>query len=279
MKKLFASMSGGLTSAYITNQIMKHVQGDYDIEVVFANTGQEREATLEFVHRCDQEWDWQVVWVEADVIPEKGVPTTFKLVDFETASRNGEPFEAMIEKYGIPNMDWPHCTRELKLRPMEAYIKSLGWTDHLTAVGIRMDELRRVSKSAAERGIVYPLVDWFPADKGDVNDWWDAQAFTLGLEEHQGNCTWCWKKTFSKHAKIYRETPQVFDFPARMEALHRHTGHRGVKDPRVFFRKHQSTADLIRTIELVGDAPMRPVNRDENSGCSESCDVYTSETD
>jgi len=39
------------------------------------------------------------------------------LVTFETASRNGEPFEEMIQKYGITNMQSPQCTRNLKGLP------------------------------------------------------------------------------------------------------------------------------------------------------------------
>jgi hypothetical protein len=279
MKKLFVSFSGGRTSGHMMYHLLDRYQDEYDIEVLFSNTGQEREETLEFVDKCDRLWDVGVVWLEASVIPERGISTTFKVVDFATASRNGEPFESMIEKYGIPNIDWPHCTRELKLRPMEAYMKALGWTDHYTAVGIRADEPRRRSKSALERRIVYPLMDWFPTDKIDVNMWWEQRTFNLELEEHQGNCSWCWKKALSKHARLYRESPGIFEFPARMEILHTNTGTRAKEDPRVFFRQHRSTVKLIETIELMGDVPMRPIKPDEDAGCSESCDVYTAENE
>ena len=156
--------------------------------------------------------------MEAVVNPNKGAGTKHKVVTFETASRKGEPFEAMIAKYGIPNMKHPHCTRELKQRAIESYAASLGWgKNYATAIGIRPDEMRRVNPKAMDRKIVYPLVDWFYADKQDVNDWWKEQSFNLELEEHQGNCKWCWKKSFVKHSVLLRENPSQYDFPQRME--------------------------------------------------------------
>ena len=52
-----------------------------------------------------------VVWVESITNPEYRKGVTAKVVSFVTASRNGEPFEAMIKKHGIPNITQPHCTR------------------------------------------------------------------------------------------------------------------------------------------------------------------------
>lgn len=278
-KRLLLSMSGGRTSAYMTRQMLTRFAHLWEeIVVVFANTGQENEQTLEFVRNCDKFFGFKTVWVEAVVNPEKRAGTKHKVVTFDTAARNGEPFEAVIAKYGVSNMKHPHCTRELKQRAIESYAASLGWgNDYATAIGIRPDELRRVNPKATERKIVYPLVDWFYADKQDVNDWWEEQPFNLELEEHQGNCKWCWKKSFVKHGLLLRENPSQYDFPARMEAEYGYVGPDQEPDeafPRVFFRGNRSTAALKDYCREIGVQVVRTADPDENSGCGESCELY-----
>ena len=67
----------------------------------FANTGQEHEKTLEFINNCDMHFGFNTVWIEAVTHPNKKKASTAKVVNFETASRKGEPF-GVISKYGIP---------------------------------------------------------------------------------------------------------------------------------------------------------------------------------
>lgn len=111
---LLVSFSGGKTSAYMARRLQLELAGHFILIFVFANTGQEREETLVFVDQCDREYGFGVVWVEAVIDPQPGNGTRHKVVNFHTAARDGEPFEEMIKKYGIPNKSYPHCTRELK---------------------------------------------------------------------------------------------------------------------------------------------------------------------
>lgn len=280
--KLLASFSGGRTSGVMTKWLLDNKADEYDIKVVFANTGQEHERTLDFVHQCDREFGFGLTWVEADVDPRPGVGTAHRVVRYSTASRNGEPFEAVIRKYGIPNKKWPHCTRETKLNPIKSYLRSIGWDDYYTAIGIRMDERRRVQETGGR--IIYPLIDWHPMDKQDVNAWWEEQSFNLDLYPHQGNCTWCWKKSLGKHIALIGESPEIFDFPRRME---REYGMAGAapegqqRIKRVFFRGNRSTDDLFALrAELAG--PLGPLSQipldfDADAGCSESCEVFDTE--
>lgn len=279
-KKLLASFSGGLTSAFMAKWLLDNCAGEYEILPVFANTGQEHEKTLEFVNACDRHFGFNTVWVEAVVYHGERRGSTHRVVTFETASRKGEPFEDMIRKYGIPNKAWPQCTRELKLRPIRSYADSIGWTDYFTAIGIRTDEARRVSSSAEASKIIYPLIDMIPTDKQDVNAWWEQQPFTLGLQEHQGNCTWCWKKSLNKHMRLIQESPEIYEFPRRMEKLYGLAGTNPNGLPRVFFRENRSTDDLFALADLLKAEASRQsslFDMDANNGCAESCEIFTME--
>lgn len=266
---LVVSFSGGKSSAFMARKLQETYEGK--LLFIFANTGQEREETLEFIHECEQRWGIPLVWVEA-VVGERGTRTTHRVVSFETASRNGEPFEQVISKYGISNKSYPHCTRELKLAPMTSYLQHAGLDSYKFAVGIRADEPKRIRKDAEQAGIVYPLAHWFPTDKQDVNDWWEDQDFNLNLQEHEGNCAWCWKKTLTKHIRLIREVPHIYDFPRRMERDHGYTNARHGR--RVFFRENRSVEDLFAIARAHGGATLPPLRgHDEDGGCSESCDI------
>lgn len=248
--------------------VQLHCGKHADIRYVFANTGEEHPRTLDFVNECDRAWGLGVVWVEAVVNPgRKGC--THKIVTYETASRNGEPFEAVIAKYGISNKSYPHCTRELKLNPMRSYIRSIGWSHEKVAVGMRADEPKRISKSAEVNRIVYPFAHWWPQDKQDVISWWEDQPFRLGLAAREGNCKWCWKKSLSKHAANIASEPQWYNFPRRMEALHGFTNR---QNNQVFFRGALSTDELFKA---VSDVQIRHIDScEETGGCSESCEAF-----
>lgn len=283
MKRLFVSFSGGETSGYMTYQTINHWHRHWDeIVVAFANTGQENEATLTFVDRCDREFGFNTVWVEADVKHGEKVSTGHKVVSYATANRNGVPFEEVIKKYGIPNSKFPHCTRELKLNPLRSYIRSLGWEDYDTAIGIRADEANRRSKAQFEDRLKYPLMDTFPTTKADINRWWAVQPFRLDLLSYQGNCKWCWKKSLRKLLAIMQDDPSNFDFPEEMEALYGLVGAEFKKTvapgyQRVFFRGNKSTKDLRA---MQGDilSMQGTLGLDvEPEGCVESCEVDFSE--
>lgn len=268
----------------MTRHLLQSYADDYDMIVVFANTGEENEATLEFVRNCDEIFEFNTVWLETLTHPGKRKSSTHQIVTFDTASRGGEPFEAVIAKYGIPNMTHPHCTRELKRNPIESYIKSIEWDGCLMAIGIRRDESRRVTADASRStSLCYPLVDWFPSDKQDVNDWWEEQPFTLELREHEGNCKWCWKKSFRKHARLIRETPGIYEFPRRMEAVYGNVGPTKEHEkhpeafPRTFFRERTSTDALFLRCSVLEPWRGERERPDENGGCTESCELYPTE--
>jgi hypothetical protein len=257
----------------MTKLLIDNWSGRYDFIVTFANIGLEHPKTLDFVHNCDVNFGFNTVWLEA-VVHEGRVASTHKVVDYATAARNGEPFEAVIQKYGIPNTAFPYCTRELKINPMNSYLRSLGldYRTIPTAIGIRDDEKRRVSKAADATQIHYPLIEVWPTDKSEILDWWAEQSFDLGIDEFEGNCQGCYKKSSKKHFMQIDRDASVYNFHRRMEAQYRSHGPQ-VGD-RVFFRQNMDTNALFNLYNASKDAPTRSARADEDGGCSESCEVY-----
>lgn len=252
--------------------------------VVFANTGQENEETLEFVNRCDKAFNLNTFWIEGE--PQRGrSKVTHRIVSYETASRNGEPFEKYIKLYGIPNAGAPDCTRELKTRPMKSFLRSAGFVNFDMAIGFRADEKSRTSKNRGNA--IYPLIDWEPTTKPQINKFWRDQPFRLNLAGYQGNCITCWKKSTRKLLTIMDENPTAFDFFERMERENCLVGAEFSKKhiegyKRSFFRNNLTVVDLRNMLvetdwqRAENDAIIYndiPVQLDLDAGCVESCEI------
>ena len=267
---LLVSFSGGETSAYLAKWLLDNKSNVYNMVFVFANTGDEEEETLKFIDLCSKKWGISIVWVEAFVHHDERIGSTHKVVNFKTASRNREPFKEVIKKYGIPNQNFLHCNREMKLNPIKSYMKSLGWKDYKTAIGIRIDEADRINKNRKELGLIYPFISDKPTTKQEVSYWWNKQDFRLKLKSYNTNCRTCWKKSDKVLAQIYKENPNYFDFNKEMESKYG-------KDKYTFFRNGRSTEKLIEDLEKINAKP-----RDKHSEInfqtnlfSESCDIYS----
>lgn len=218
------SFSGGRTSAYMLWRVLQSNGGLPDDAIVcFANTGKEDEKTLEFVRDCSVNWNVPITWLEFRDTEKK-----FEVVNFETASRNGEPFEALIKKRNyLPNPVTRFCTTELKIRPIGCYLLSLGMADtkteaeNMSMIGMRADEQRRAAKIEDKSRI--PLVT-AGVTKEDVGAFWREQSFDLGLPNNNGvtmhgNCDLCFLKGGSQILSLITEKPERAVWWARMEAL------------------------------------------------------------
>lgn len=220
---MLISFSGGRTSAFMTKFLLEYPKfKDIEKVVCFANTGKEFPKTLDFVNECDKRWKLNIVWLEAKVNPEKGKGTTFNIVDYESASRNGEPFENVIKKYGIPNKQFPHCTRELKQKPIKTYMQSLGYKNWTSAVGIRADEPNRLNKRPDSnfKNPYFPLAEEIQVDEIFIRNWWDSQEFDLQLKDYQSNCDLCWKKSKRKKLTLINEFDSIESWWNEMEILY-----------------------------------------------------------
>lgn len=217
------NFSGGRTSAYMTWKVIQANEGmPADACVVFANTGKESEETLEFVRDCGELWGIYVWWVEyIDQSPG------FKVVNFNTASRNGEPFEALIRrrKY-LPHVKARFCTSELKINAASKFLKHVGWSDWSSMVGIRADEPVRIAKirnsTTSDFDILLPLAD-AGVTVQEVDKFWMKQPFSLGLVTSNnrtlaGNCDLCFMKPYHQKMSLISERPSRAIWWATMES-------------------------------------------------------------
>lgn len=222
------SFSGGRTSAYMLRQILDAHGGALpdDVHVCFANTGKEREETLRFVHECETRWGVRVRWLEWRA-RKRGDPWEggYTEVGYNSASRNGEPFSALLErKQYLPNSQMRYCTIELKIRVMSNFMRAQGYKRWTNAVGLRADEMNRVFKAIERNHLkkdpfvtVMPMASVGPSrewgrTQRDVQAYWRDQDFDLGLHSADGNCDLCFLKRRQSRARYIRQNPAAADW-------------------------------------------------------------------
>lgn len=217
------SFSGGRTSGYMLKHIIDAHGGSLpdSVHVVFANTGREMPETLDFVQECADRWNVRIVWLEYD--PEAEHKTA--IVSRNSASRNGEPFAAVIRARSmLPNPTMRFCTIEMKIRRIAAYARFFleygSWT---SVVGLRADEMHRVRKQIARAASgkdgkklgtpCMPLAD-AGVTKREVQAWWSDQPFDLRLPNINGstpagNCDLCFLKDEALIRGLMRQQPEL----------------------------------------------------------------------
>ena len=228
------NVSGGRSSGMLARRVLDAYGGKLPPHVVacFANTGKEREQTLDFVHEMEQRWGLPITWLEyrfrADRPGGQGDRRRhgWQVVDHATASRDGEPFAGMVRQARmLPSIHRRICTVRLKIEPIHRWV-----TDTMgvplrrqgNVLGIRADETRRV-RDALFRGCqtYYPLV-LEGIDQAAVRGFWARQPFDLQLPlEDYSNCDLCHLKGRARLMRLIRREPERADWWIRQEREHR----------------------------------------------------------
>lgn len=223
------SFSGGETSGFMLWWLLNNKQNEYNFTIVFANTGRENNETLDFVKKCSEFFGVEIIWIESNVWGNVKKGTKHKIVTYETATRNQDwkkrrdtPYEEMVIKYGLANVTSRFSTRELKTKPIQSYMRSLGFKAETydTFIGIRVDEIDRMSETKDEKRFIYPLCKEKPFTKKHVNFWWNQQPFRLMLKGWEGNCVTCYKKSEEKLMQIMIDDAWKFEFENYLEFMY-----------------------------------------------------------
>lgn len=208
------SFSGGRTSAFMLHQILDAHDGVLpdDVVVAFANTGKEREETLRFVHECGARWGVEVHWLEfVTDLASVGPGGRFVEVGYNSASRAGEPLNRLIERkkalFSTVRGRW--CTKHCKVLVLQDFMRAAYGLEvgaYTELIGFRADERDRVYELPRKPGNANSLLAFPLAESGvrrpDVDAFWAAQPFDLGLLRGMGNCDHC--PFLSDNARIAR---------------------------------------------------------------------------
>lgn len=285
-KKLLISFSGGRTSAYMMYWLTHewNERDNYEIIIIFANTGKEKEETLIFIDKCSKAWGLNIVWVEAkhrdingEMFSKKGWATRHKVVDFEIASRKGEPFEEMLSNLGIPSTNAPFCSDQLKKKAIKHYLKSIKWKGYYTAIGIRSDEIDRVNEKHKELRLIYPLINMNPKTKNEITIWFARLGFNLYVDPDMGNCDFCWKKDLPRLCRIAKKDRFVPMWWQKMTNKYGQSNPRPtkLKPPFNFFRGNLSANDIVELSNKKEDFLIEEMAKEQRlNGCGESCEAF-----
>lgn len=208
------SFSRGRTSAYM----LAKYKDEIDL-VVFANTGKEALGTLDFVRKCGEYFEKDIVWLEYTIVNKQ----KFIIVNYENASRDGQPFRELIHKRRfIPNVGMRFCSMEMKALTIKRYLKSIGVDvkEVDMYLGIRADEPSRYHRLKDNmRNGWYNKMPLYKdrITEEDVLNYWSNQPFDLDINRWEGNCDLCFLKGMSKKLELLRQKPEVAKFWIEME--------------------------------------------------------------
>lgn len=285
--------SGGRTSAFMLKRLLEiYPNFREEFIVCFGNTGKEMPETLDFVHEVETRLGVEVIWLEyarvlaseipAGIFPtdrrnknlerdaKAGEPTHwFKVVNYETASRDGKPFDEMLEWASVlPNQGARMCSVQLKIRTVMRYLFSLGLKEYAPIIGIRKDEQHRVLEILASADSFerpqFPLCDW-GVNEAAVLSFWKGNNFDLQLESYQGNCDLCFLKATHKRIRMARERPDLVGWWKNWESVRAGTC---VGDGK-FFRKGQPYSKIEQMAAETGLLELPENDVDIPCSCAE----------
>lgn len=262
------SVSGGRSSMMMLKIMLDNGQVDAKTVVIFANTGKESEATLKFIQECETRWSVPIKWIE--YIPEK---PGFKVVNYDTAARQGQPFAAYLSTQTmLPNPVKRLCTIYLKIKLIRKYIRSLGHRGEIpTYLGIRFDEPLRVAKKKAsnaagkEPEYYYMPLHEMRITKKERDEFWKQQPFDLQISSHHDNCDLCFMKGKWQLIWQIRENPSAAEWWIEQEKRVVPRNKRKFKYRR--FNKEFSYSELLHVATTQTYIPLP-----ENTHFSTSCE-------
>lgn len=200
-EKHVLGLSGGRDSAALA-VFMRQTYPDLDIRYFFTDTGKELPEVYEFLGRLEGFLGKPIKYLNPD-----------------------RDFDFWLREYGnfLPSPRTRWCTRQLKLRPFEKWIRDdLKSGVHVVShVAIRADEPERIGMHATHPNLEvrFPFRD-HGLDKAAVIDLLVSSG--LGLPSYYGwrsrsGCTFCFYQQKIEWVRLKREHPEAFEEAKRYE--------------------------------------------------------------
>ena len=273
MKNLLVTVSGGRSSAMTARIIQTHEKyKSFNKIYVFANTGQERIETINFLKNIIKYWKIDLKIVEARCNLEMNKGVEFEVMkDLDNISMNSEPFEEVIRHKnkgvfkGLPNPEAPYCSELLKTIPCKKYADSVfGTNNYIISIGYRKEDMpKRITfaEIKEDKKRIYPLITDFdyPIGYNELTSFFEKELFQLMISSKLGNCELCWKKGDKTLYENINYSSRTIDWWRKME---NETG-------TTSFRDNRSIDDLIREAkeQLIQTNPFDEFKEDDEDRC------------
>jgi len=274
MKQIVVSFSGGRTSAYMCKLIKKL---HHDAVFVFMDTGAEHPATYQFVRKCNEYFDLNLVCLRVVMNPILGKGNSYQIISIDEIGHDLQPWRDMSLKYGLPYKGGEFCTDRMKTTPCKKYLDdTYGAGNYHIWLGMRIDEPRRTKP---REGFSY-LADISEFEKQDILDWWAKMPFDLQIKEHLGNCVFCIKKGINKVALAAKDEPELASKFIKMINMDDVRIVESRTTPsNAMYRQNMSLESII---DLYGEMPRDKLAKTirstfETGSCSESCEAFSGE--
>lgn len=188
-------LSGGRDSAALA-VFMRETRPDLNIQYFFTDTGKELTEVYDYLHRLEGFLGKPIVYLNPD-----------------------RDFDFWLKEYGnfLPSPRSRWCTRQLKLKPFEQWIKPDLKAGHKvnSYVAIRADEPERSGMNTTNPNLKvhFPLRE-YGIDKTGVIDILEASG--LGLPAYyqwrsRSGCTFCFYQQKIEWVRLKREHPDQFE--------------------------------------------------------------------
>lgn len=194
-------LSGGRDSAALA-VFMRQTYPEMEIEYFFTDTGKELPEVYEFLGRLEGFLGKQIAYLNPD-----------------------RDFDFWLKEYGnfLPSPRTRWCTRQLKIRPFENWIKDdlIAGTKIVSHVAIRADEPARTGMQATHPNleIRFPFRE-HGLDKPAVIELLESSG--LGLPKYyswrsRSGCTFCFYQQKIEWVRLKKEHPEAFEEAKRYE--------------------------------------------------------------
>lgn len=200
-EKHVLGLSGGRDSAALA-VFMRQAYPDLDIEYFFTDTGKELPEVYDFLGRLEGFLGKPILRLNPD-----------------------RDFDFWLREYGhfLPSAKTRWCTRQLKLRPFEQWLKPEleNGTTVCSYVAIRSDEPERSGYNATHPNMCVKLpFREHGVDKAGVHDL--LESSDLGLPDYyswrsRSGCTFCFFQQKIEWVRLKREHPEEFEEAKRYE--------------------------------------------------------------
>lgn len=194
-------LSGGRDSAALA-VYMRHYHPEIDIEYFFTDTGKELPEVYEFLGRLEGVLGKPIQRLNPD-----------------------RDFDFWLKQYNsfLPSAQTRWCTRQLKLRPFEVWIKPMlaEGTKVYSYVAIRSDEEYREGYTSKHENLVVRLpFKEAGIDKAGVLELLDSSG--LGLPKYyswrtRSGCTFCFFQQKIEWVRLREQHPEAFEEAKRYE--------------------------------------------------------------